>query len=107
MTELARPTSTRLTMTEAKTKRAPPRRAGSENTFRLDTGRRFTEGRIKGLLTEHPVSGSWAGPTLSSPLTYLRHRLTNAGLEGVNAIIQRVKKTARGFRNAEHFKTAI
>lgn len=40
-------------------------------------------------------------------LTYLRHRLTNAGLEGVNALIQWVKKTARGFRNAEHFKTAI
>jgi transposase len=40
-------------------------------------------------------------------LTYLRHRITNAGLEGINAIIQWVKKTARGFRNAAHFKTAI
>jgi hypothetical protein len=39
--------------------------------------------------------------------SYLRHHLTNAGLEGVNAVIQWVKKTARGFRNAEHFKTAI
>ncbi|MBI2529506.1 MAG: hypothetical protein HYV93_26425 [Candidatus Rokubacteria bacterium] len=29
------------------------------------------------------------------------------GLEGVDAVIQWVKKTARGFRNAEHFKTAI
>ncbi len=44
---------------------------------------------------------------LPNPLTYLRHHLTNAGLEGVNAVIQWVKKTARGFRNAEHFKTAI
>lgn len=44
---------------------------------------------------------------LPNLLTYLRHHLTNAGLEGVNAIIQWVKKTARGFRNAEHFKTAI
>jgi transposase len=44
---------------------------------------------------------------LPNLLTYLRHRLTNAGLEGVNAIIQWVKKTARGFRNPEHFKTAI
>ena len=40
-------------------------------------------------------------------LTYLRHRLTNAGLEGLNAIIQGIKKTARGFRDAEHFQTAI
>jgi len=44
---------------------------------------------------------------LSNVLTYLRHRLTNAGLEAVNATIQWVKKTARGFRNVEHFKTAI
>ena len=44
---------------------------------------------------------------LPNLLTYLRHRLTNAGLEGVNAVIQWVKKTARGFRNPEHFKTAI
>lgn len=40
-------------------------------------------------------------------LTYLRHHITNAGLEAVNATIQWVKKTARGFRNVEHFKTAI
>jgi transposase len=44
---------------------------------------------------------------LPNVLTYLRHRITNAGLEAVNATIQWVKKTARGFRNAEHFKTAI
>lgn len=44
---------------------------------------------------------------LPNLLTYLRHHLTNAGLEGINAVIQWVKKTARGFRNAEHFKTAI
>jgi len=44
---------------------------------------------------------------LPNLLTYLRHRLTNAGLEAVNAVIQWVKKTARGFRNADHFKTAI
>lgn len=44
---------------------------------------------------------------LPNVLTYLQHRLTNAGLEAVNATIQWVKKTARGFRNVEHFKTAI
>jgi len=44
---------------------------------------------------------------LPNLLTYLRHRLPNAGLGGVNAVIQWVKNTARGFRNAEHFKTAI
>jgi transposase len=44
---------------------------------------------------------------LPNLLAYVGHRATNAGLEGVNAVIQWVKKTARGFRNAEHFKTAI
>jgi len=44
---------------------------------------------------------------LPNLLTYVQHRLTNVGLEGVNAVIQWVKKTARGFRNAEHFKMAI
>jgi transposase len=43
----------------------------------------------------------------SNLVTYLRHRLTNAGLEGLNAVIQGIKKTAGEFRNAEHFKTAI
>jgi transposase len=44
---------------------------------------------------------------LPNILTYHRHRITNAGLEAVNATIQWVKKTARGFRNAENFKIAI
>lgn len=44
---------------------------------------------------------------LPNILTYLRHGITNAGLEAVNAVIQWVKKTARGFRNPEHFKIAI
>ena len=44
---------------------------------------------------------------LPNLLTYLRHRITNAGLEAVNAVIQSVKRTTSGFRNREHFKTAI
>lgn len=44
---------------------------------------------------------------LPNVLTYLTHGITNAGLEAVNATIQGIKKTARGFRNVDHFKTAI
>lgn len=40
-------------------------------------------------------------------LTHLRHGISNTALEAVNATIQWVNKTARGFRNPEHFKTAI
>jgi len=44
---------------------------------------------------------------LPNLLTYLQHGLTNAGLEAIDAVIQWVKKTARGFGNPEHFKIAI
>lgn len=40
-------------------------------------------------------------------LTYLTHRITNAVTEGLNAKIQWVKFSARGYRNRDEFKTAI
>lgn len=44
---------------------------------------------------------------LENILTYCRHRITNAALEGINSRIQAVKARARGYRNHENFKTAI
>ena len=44
---------------------------------------------------------------LTNILTYLKHRITNATSESINAKIQWVKYTARGFRNKKNFKTAI
>jgi len=40
-------------------------------------------------------------------ITYLRHRVTNAASESINAKIQWVKYTARGFRNLRNFIHAI
>jgi transposase len=40
-------------------------------------------------------------------VTYLRHRITNAASESLNAKIQWVKYTARGFRNKQNFVNAI
>ena len=40
-------------------------------------------------------------------LTYFRHRITNAVSEGLNSKIETIRKKAYGFRNREHFKTAI
>lgn len=40
-------------------------------------------------------------------LNYFDHRYTNAILEGINSIIQNIKRRARGFRNDEYFKTMI
>jgi hypothetical protein len=44
---------------------------------------------------------------LPGVLAYFRHRVTNAASEGLNSNFQRIKKMAYGFRNTEHFKTAI
>lgn len=40
-------------------------------------------------------------------LTYYHHPVTNAMSEGLNSQIQKIKSMAHGFRNIEHFKTAI
>lgn len=40
-------------------------------------------------------------------LSYFAHRITNAGAEGLNSRIQALRVSARGYRNREHFKTAI
>lgn len=44
---------------------------------------------------------------ISNVLTYFKHFITNAMAEGLNSIIQKIKSLACGFRNIEHFKTAI
>jgi len=44
---------------------------------------------------------------LENILNYLNHRITNAVTEGLNAKIQWIKYSSRGFRDRERFKTAI
>jgi transposase len=40
-------------------------------------------------------------------LTFIKHPITNAASESLNAKIQWVKSTARGFRNQKNFINAI
>ena len=40
-------------------------------------------------------------------LAYFDHRRTNSVLEGLNSVIQSVKRSARGYRNFENFKAMI
>ncbi len=40
-------------------------------------------------------------------LTYLRHPITNALNESLNARVEKVKRRASGYRNRMHFHTAI
>jgi transposase len=44
---------------------------------------------------------------LPNVLTYFQHPITNVVSEGLNSKVQTIKKMAYGFRNREHFKTAI
>jgi transposase len=44
---------------------------------------------------------------LDNIVTYCRHRVTNAVAEGLNSKIMAIKRRACGYRNKEHFKTAI
>jgi transposase len=44
---------------------------------------------------------------LASIFTFFTHRITNALTESVNGKIQRLKRSAHGYRNVENFKTAI
>ncbi|MBX3332258.1 MAG: transposase [Nitrospira sp.] len=44
---------------------------------------------------------------IANIVTYFQHPVTNATSEGLNSQIQKIKSMACGFRNIEHFKTAI
>lgn len=44
---------------------------------------------------------------LANLLTSLTHRITNATAEGINSKIQTIKLMACGYRNRDHYKTAI
>lgn len=44
---------------------------------------------------------------LANILTYLRHQITNAMMEGFNSKIQTIKANARGYRNFANYRIAI
>jgi len=44
---------------------------------------------------------------LSNIVTYFKHRITNAVTEGLNSKVQTINQMACGFRNREHYRTAI
>lgn len=44
---------------------------------------------------------------IANILTYYTHRITNSAAEGINSLIDAIQRLSRGFRNQEHFKTAV
>lgn len=53
--------------------------------------------KVGGLIQRH----------LENILTFCRHRVTNGVGEGLNSKIMAIKRKACGYRNRDHFKTAI
>jgi transposase len=44
---------------------------------------------------------------LPNVMTYFKHRITNAGSEAINSVIQMLKKRAFGYRSFENFRTVV
>ena len=44
---------------------------------------------------------------LDNIITYAKHKITNALGESINSKIEKVKRLACGFRNRDHYRTAI
>ncbi|NQU24250.1 MAG: transposase [Candidatus Nealsonbacteria bacterium] len=77
-------------------------RGAAENHFRW-WYRWATHSRLKPMIDKAKMLKSH----LKNILNYLTQPITNALSESINAKIQWVKYTARGFRNRQNFKTAI
>ena len=67
-----------------------------------------TAGRAVGSRLRHIIeAAAMMKRRFANIITYLKHRITNATSESINAKIQWVKYTARGFRNKQNFINAI
>ncbi len=98
-----------------KTARAYAMRVTLQDIYELSACRTEAEVRLKQLynwLVRSRLSPMIAFGRLlknhwTEILNYFDYRYTNAILEGMNSIIQNIKRRARGFRNDEYFKTMI
>lgn len=98
-----------------KTARAYTMRVTLQDIYELSTNRTEAEKRLKQLcnwisrsrLAPMKKFGELLKNHWEEILNYFDHRYTNAILEGMNSIIQNIKRRARGFRNDEFFKTMI
>ena len=98
-----------------KTARAYAMRVTMQDIYELSIDRTEAESRLKKLcgwisrsrLEPMKQFGDLLKNHWQEILNYFDHRYTNAILEGMNSIIQNIKRRARGFRNDEYFKTMI
>lgn len=79
----------------------------SDRTEALLFWRRWYGWAVRSRLSPIKAAAKTVKSHLRNVLTYFTHRVTNAAVEGINSVIQTVKKMACGYRNNDHFRIAV
>jgi transposase len=69
--------------------------------------RRWYSWAIRSRLTPVKKVAAMVKRHLHNVLTYFKHRITNAGSEAINSVVQMLKKRAFGYRSFENFRTVV
>ena len=79
-----------------------PSRAAGDRWYR-----RWYSWAVRSRLTPVKKVAAMVKRHLHNVLTYFKHRVTNAGSEAINSVVQMLKKRAFGYRSFANFRTAI
>ena len=79
-----------------------PSRAAGERWYQ-----RWYNWAIRSRLTPVKKVAAMVKRHLHNVLTYFKHRITNAGSEAINSVVQMLKKRAFGYRSFENFRTVV
>jgi transposase len=79
-----------------------PSRAAGERWWK-----RWYSWAVRSRLTPVKKVAAMVKRHLPNVLTYFKHRLTNAGSEALNSVIQMLKKRAFGYRSFRNFRVAV
>jgi hypothetical protein len=69
--------------------------------------RRWYGSAVRSRLTPVKKVAAMVKRHLHNVLTYFKHRVTNAGSETINSVVQMLQKRAFGYRSFRNFRTAI
>lgn len=79
-----------------------PSRAAGERWYQ-----RWYNWAVRSRLTPVKKVAAMVKRHLHNVLTYFKHRITNAGSEAINSVVQMLKKRAFGYRSFENFRTVV
>jgi transposase len=79
-----------------------PSRAAGERWYK-----RWYSWAVRSRLTPVKKVAAMVRRHLQNVLTYFKHRITNAGSEAINSVVQMLKKRAFGYRSFENFRTVV